>query len=109
MVSFSSGKYFWVPASFLRDRGVESAEWRDRLDRIIRAERQRHAGSEKRTPSVGTYGAFRAEAFDRPVHVGEQVVRLHGGYDTQLREAIDLVGASLQNNRHASAMFARSQ
>ena len=74
------------------DGGVESAKGRDGLDGIVGAKGERNAGVEEGLPCVGVGGALGTEAIDGPVHVGEQVVGLHGGDDAELLEARDVGG-----------------
>ena len=92
MVSFCSGKVA-LRARFVhpRDGGIDSAKWRDRLDGIIRAESQGHAVVEKLLPRVGGLRALGADALHRPVHVGEQMIGLHGGDDAELAILRELV------------------
>src|SRR5579863_4747128 len=49
---------------------IESAEWIDGLDRIVRAKCQPHAGIEKLLPGIRSFRAMLADALDYPVHVG---------------------------------------
>ena len=75
-----------------RDGGVEAAKGRDGLDGIVGAEGERHAGVEECLPCVGVGGALGAETRFGPVHVGEQMVGLHGGDDAELLEARNVGG-----------------
>src|SRR5581483_10646793 len=79
----------FVPAG---NGGIETAEGRDGLDGIVGAEGQRDIVLQELCPGVGGARALRADAFHSPVHVGEQVVGLHGGDHAQLVEAGELLG-----------------
>src|SRR6202012_583053 len=86
IVGFGSG---FVHAG---DCCVEAAEGCDRFHGIVGAEGQRNACIQEGFPCVGIGGALRSEAAFGPVHVGQQMVRLHGGYYTQLLEAGNVGG-----------------
>src|SRR5258707_11243572 len=60
-------------------RSVEPAKRRHRFDGIIRAKGQHHPAAKELSPRVGMLGALRSQTRLGPVHVGEQMVRLHGG------------------------------
>src|SRR6266851_5723466 len=75
-----------VPFSFSGDCGVETTERSDRFDRIIGSEGQRHSLPQKLSPRVGMCRALGTEAGLGPIHVGEQVIGLHGGDYFQLLE-----------------------
>ena len=47
---------------------------------------------EEGLPGVGVFGALGAEAIGGPLHVGEEMGRLHGGDDAFFFEAVEVAG-----------------
>src|SRR6202034_4080203 len=60
-----------------RDRRVKAAEWRDWLDRIIRAKSQGHAFIQKGQPGIGSCRPLWAQPILGPAHIRQQMTGLH--------------------------------
>ncbi len=73
------------------DGGVEAAEGIDEFDGVVGAEGEDDVVVEEALPGVGVLDALGAEAVGGPLHVGEEMGRLHGGDDAFFFEAVEVV------------------
>src|SRR5262249_5021024 len=75
-----------------RDGRVEAAKWAHGFHRIIGTEGEFDSMIQELRPGIRMRGSLLAQARLGPVHVGEQMTRLHGGDHLQLPELQNLSG-----------------